>query len=107
MTSVQPEGRFGSISFVENGKVNSFIEKPKGDDFWINGGFFVCKPEIFNYLENDDTIFERKPLENLAKKNQLYSYKHPGFWKCMDTLREKIMLNKLWNENQAKWKIWT
>ncbi|MBN2478796.1 MAG: glucose-1-phosphate cytidylyltransferase [Parachlamydiales bacterium] len=106
MTSVQPEGRFGSISFLENGKVTHFLEKPKGDDSWINGGFFICEPKIFEYIKDDNTIFEKEPLETIAKQNQLFSYQHNGFWKCMDTLREKILLNKLWDEKKAKWKIW-
>ncbi|GHN02875.1 glucose-1-phosphate cytidylyltransferase [Cytophagales bacterium WSM2-2] len=106
MTSVQPEGRFGALSFGESDKVNSFMEKPKGDGTWINGGFFVCQPEVMNYISGDDTIFEREPLEKLAAEEQLYSYKHEGFWKCMDTLRDKNQLNELWSGNNPKWKVW-
>ncbi|GIU70062.1 MAG: hypothetical protein KatS3mg002_1298 [Candidatus Woesearchaeota archaeon] len=73
---------------------------------WINGGFFVCEPNVLDYIENDDTIFERSPLENLAKDEELYTYHHHGFWKCMDTLRDKTQLNEMWNSGQAKWKIW-
>ncbi len=107
ITSVQPEGRFGLLNIIDNEKIDKFVEKPKNDNFWINGGFFVCNPKIFNYLTNgDDTIFEKEPLETLASSGELYAYKHDGFWKCMDTQREKILLNKLWSENKAKWKIW-
>lgn len=106
MTSVQPEGRFGALETDANNKILSFMEKPKGDGSWINGGFFVCEPKVLNYIENDDTIFERSPLENLAKDGELYTYRHHGFWKCMDTLRDKTQLNEMWNTNQAKWKIW-
>lgn len=106
MTSIQPEGRFGSIDLASDGLVISFIEKPKGDNAWINGGFFVCQPEILTYLKNDATIFEREPMEKLAAEKQLYAYKHHGFWKCMDTLRDKIALNELWSSGKAPWKVW-
>ncbi len=106
MTSVQPDGRFGSLQISENDSVEKFIEKPQGDGNWINGGFFVCEPKVLDYIDNDATIFEREPLENLAKDNELFAFKHHGFWKPMDTLRDKDYLNQLWNNNQAKWKIW-
>jgi len=108
MTAVQPEGRFGSMDInEENSNVLSFIEKPKGDGGWINGGFFVCEPKVFDYInEGAKTIWERKPLENLAKEGELFAYKHYGFWKPMDTLRDNKILNDLWNNNQALWKIW-
>jgi glucose-1-phosphate cytidylyltransferase len=106
MTSVQPEGRFGALEIDANNRVLSFMEKPKGDGSWINGGFFVCEPKVLDYIEADETIFEREPLENLAKDGELFTYRHQGFWKCMDTLRDKNQLNELWNSNQAKWKIW-
>ena len=107
MTSVQPEGRFGALSIEDENKVTRFLEKPKGDGAWINGGFFVCEPKVLDYItEGDATIFERTPLENLAKDGELYTYKHTGFWKCMDTLRDKIQLNKMWDAGKAKWKIW-
>lgn len=106
MSAVQPEGRFGTLEF-NNNHVVGFKEKIKGDGGWINGGFFVLEPEIFNYLKSgDQTIFEREPLENLAKDGQLNSFKHNGFWKCMDTLADKNALNEMWNNNSAKWKIW-
>jgi glucose-1-phosphate cytidylyltransferase len=83
------------------------MEKPKGDGNWINGGFFVCEPQVLDYIkEGDRTVWERSPLENLAKDGELYAYKHYGFWQPMDTLREKIVLNELWEKGQAKWKTW-
>jgi glucose-1-phosphate cytidylyltransferase len=107
MTSVQPEGRFGALNINENNQVTQFLEKPKGDGTWINGGFFVCQPEVLNYIHNDtDAVFEQLPLEKLATEGQLYTYKHTGFWKCMDTLRDKTQLNEMWDSNNAKWKIW-
>jgi len=107
MTTIQPEGRFGSVATDSNGLIESFMEKPKGDGTWINGGFFVCEPRVFDYItEGDATFFERSPLENLAKSKELYAYKHHGFWKCMDTLRDKISLNQMWDRNKAKWKLW-
>ncbi len=108
MTTVQPEGRFGGVAFGEDDeRVDAFLEKPKGDGGWINAGFFVCEPKVFDYiLEGDSTIFERAPLENLAKDGELYAFKHYGFWKPMDTLRDNVQLNKMWKENKAKWKTW-
>ena len=107
MTAVQPEGRFGSLKFTDNHKVSSFEEKPKGDGSWINGGFFVCNPEVFSYIKNgDQTVFEREPLEDLAKDGELYSFKHYGFWKPMDTLRDNKILNDLWDAKKASWKLW-
>lgn len=106
LTSVQPFGRFGALTLKENGEVHNFIEKPAGDGAWINGGFFVLEPKVIDYIENDSTIWERYPLETLAKENQLFAYKHEGFWKPMDTLRDKNELERLWNENKAPWKIW-
>ncbi len=107
MTAVKPEGRFGSLQIDENEKVNSFHEKPRGDGSWINAGFFVCEPTVFDYIDDDpQTIFEKSPLENLAKDNQLYSYKHNGFWKPMDTLRDKIQLKNMIESDNAKWIKW-
>jgi glucose-1-phosphate cytidylyltransferase len=106
MTSVQPDGRFGAVQMDEKGKVEKFIEKPKGDGGWINGGFFVCEPEVMDYIEGDSTIFEQEPLKNLAKEGEIFTYQHRGFWKPMDTLRDKNELNRLWNEDIAKWKVW-
>jgi len=107
VTTFQPEERYGIVSCEPNGRINEFLEKPTDNGSWINCGFFVCQPEIFDYLnKGDQTIFERDPLEKLAAQGELYTYKHTGFWKCMDTLRDKISLNKLWNDNKAAWKIW-
>jgi glucose-1-phosphate cytidylyltransferase len=105
MTAVQPEGRFGALE-TEGNRILSFLEKPKGDGSWINGGFFVCQPEVLNYIKDDSTVFEQEPLQKLAIDGQLYNYQHNGFWKCMDTLRDKKMLNELWDTGQAKWKTW-
>ncbi|MGF1779088.1 glucose-1-phosphate cytidylyltransferase [Vibrio nomapromontoriensis] len=106
MTSVQPDGRFGAIE-IEGDKITQFLEKPKGDGSWINGGFFVCQPEVFDYItEGDSTVFEQAPLQNLAKAGELFSYKHEGFWKCMDTLKDKNDLEGMLEKQTAKWKSW-
>ena len=105
VTAVQPEGRFGSLN-IENHLVTRFNEKPKGDGSWINGGFFVCEQDIFNYLRTDETIFEKEPLESLALEGELSSFKHQGFWKPMDTLRDKTVLEEMWKNSQAPWKKW-
>ena len=106
MTSVQPEGRFGTIETIGTTQVSNFLEKPKGDGAWINGGFFVCSPRVLSYLDGDSTILEKMPLENLAKQGELHTFKHEGFWKCMDTLRDKNQLNQMWDDGQAPWKTW-
>lgn len=106
MTAVQPEGRFGSLQIGDNNEVVSFTEKPKGDGVWINGGFFVCEAKIFDYLENDATIFEKQPLEQLAQDGELFSFKHTDFWKPMDMLRDKMELEEMWKNDLAPWKIW-
>jgi glucose-1-phosphate cytidylyltransferase len=106
MTSVLPEGRFGALSIDNSNMVNSFQEKPKGDGSWINGGFFVCEPEVFNFIADDNTVFEREPLENLAHKGELFTYKHCGFWKPMDTQRDKNLLEGLIDNNKAPWIKW-
>lgn len=106
VTSVQPTGRFGSLYLSEQNIVQGFQEKPKGDGGWINGGFFVLQPEVFDYIEDDSTIFERTPMEKLAKDNQLIAYKHDGFWQPMDTMRDKETLEDLWQSNKAPWKLW-
>lgn len=107
MTCVQPDGRFGSVEIDMNTNyVKNFMEKPKGDGGWINGGFFVCNPSIFEYIKGDSTIWEREPLENLAKDDKLAAFKHTGFWKPMDTLRDKNQLEDKWNKNIAEWKTW-
>ncbi len=106
MTAVQPEGRFGSLE-IEGDSVRTFIEKPIGDGGWINGGFFVCDAGVFDYIpDGDDVIFEKLPLENLAINKQLSAYKHHGFWKPMDTLRDKQQLESLLQNGTSKWKKW-
>jgi len=107
LTSVQPEGRFGAIEIDEHNKVSQFQEKQKGDGGWINGGFFVCEPKVFDYIrDGDETIFERQPLEDLARDGELYTYKHFGFWKPMDTMRDKTQLEQLIESNKAPWIKW-
>jgi glucose-1-phosphate cytidylyltransferase len=108
LTSVQVPGRFGNLEIKPKGEVESFIEKPAGDGMWINGGFFVLEPEIFKYLEGDveDIQWEKEPLGAIAKDQQLAAYKHNGFWKCMDALRDRIELEAMWNSDDAKWKTW-
>jgi glucose-1-phosphate cytidylyltransferase len=106
VTAVQISGRFGALNLAESGEVSSFFEKPKGDGAWINGGFFVCEPGVFNYISDDQTVFEQHPLENLAKDHQMMAYQHYGFWKPMDTLRDKHELEALWKSGAAPWKVW-
>jgi glucose-1-phosphate cytidylyltransferase len=108
LTSVQMPGRFGNLDTDENGVVNNFSEKPDGDGMWINGGFFVLEPGIFDYLEGDmDQVqWERQPLASIANNGQLAAYRHHGFWKCMDALRDKIELEDLWQSGNAPWQIW-
>lgn len=107
VTAVQPSGRFGALNINHDDEVVSFSEKPVGDGNWINGGFLVCQPEIFDYIpDGDDVIFERKPLESMSLDNQLNAYKHKGFWRPMDTLKDKIDLTDMWQNLQAPWKIW-
>lgn len=106
VTSVQPSGRFGALKISKNNKVESFIEKPSGDGAWINGGFFVCEPIVIDYIEGDKTVWEKEPLESLANKGFLQAYKHYGFWKPMDTLRDKTELEALWANGKAPWKVW-
>ena len=107
MTSVQPEGRFGTLRFGAEGELVSFQEKQKGDGGWINGGFFVCQPEVFDYVRRGgETMFEREPLEMLAAERQINSYRHHGFWECMDTLADKEKLTAMWESGEAKWRTW-
>ena len=104
MTAVQPAGRFGSIQQTDSGSVEMFLEKPQGDGNWVNGGFFVCNPEIFDYLgEDDDMPLEKNPLESLAQAGELFTYKHNGFWKCMDTLKDKNDLDELVKSGFTPW----
>lgn len=105
VTAVQPPGRFGLIDFQED-KISGFQEKPPGDGSWVNGGFFVLEPKIFDYIRGDEAIWEREPLERLAREGQLSAFKHPGFWQPMDTLRDRTMLENLWSAGKAPWRVW-
>ncbi|MBK7306105.1 MAG: glucose-1-phosphate cytidylyltransferase [Chitinophagaceae bacterium] len=108
VTAVQPDARFGGMDLAADGSVNAFREKSKADAQWINGGFFVLKADVFSYLQNDisNMMWEDEPLEKLTADKQLVAFKHKGFWKCMDALRDKIELNELWESGNAPWKIW-
>ncbi len=107
LTAVLPDGKFGALQLNNSDDITEFREKPAGDGSWINGGFFVCEPKVFDYItKGDSTIFEREPLEKLAADKQLKAYKHTGFWKPMDTLKQKIELNSLWNSDNPPWKVW-
>jgi len=106
LTAIQTAGRFGLLDISKDDNIRSFLEKPKDEASWINAGFFVLQPEIFSLINDDATIWEREPLETLANKGQLMAYRHPGFWKCMDTLRDKFELERLWQAGNASWKIW-
>ena len=110
LTAVQPPGRYGAFNLDdENDSISSFREKPKGDGHetaWINGGFFVLEPEIFDYIEGDATVWEREPMENLAKENHLSAFKHAGFWQSMDSLRDKNVLEENWQSGNPAWKKW-
>ena len=105
VTAIQPAGRFGSIE-IAGARVKSFLEKPRGDNRWISGGFFVCESQVFDRIGGDATIWEREPLESLAKDQQLSVYKHEGFWGAMDTMRDRLYLEQLWEEGKAPWKSW-
>lgn len=105
LTATTPPGRFGALA-MSNGKVNSFKEKPNGDGGMINGGFFVLSPSVLDYISDDSTIWEKEPLEKLANEGNLAAYEHRGFWQPMDTLRDKTLLEELWQSNKAPWKVW-
>lgn len=106
VTAVQPSGRFGALDFGKENLVKSFMEKPKVEASWVSGGFFVCDPEVLSLINDDNTVFEQKPLIDLAQTDQLVARKHYGFWECMDTLRDKNHLNDLWDNGKAPWKTW-
>lgn len=106
LTAIQPSGRFGSLDIDNDSKVNSFKEKAKGDLGWINGGFFVCEPQVFDMIEGFDIMWEREPLEKIASQGKLAAYKHQGFWSPMDTVRDKAYLDSLWKSGNAPWAIW-
>ena len=104
MTTSQPDGRFGAVKLNGN-QVTEFIEKPKGDNSWINAGYFVCNNKVFNFIKDDESeVLEKSPLESLASQNELFTYKHDGFWMPMDTIRDKIKLENMWKKNEAPWK---
>ncbi len=103
--AVQPPGRFGALD-IDGSRITRFTEKPQGDGTWINGGFFVLRPGVLDYIDGDDTVWEREPLERLARERQLCAYTHPGFWQPLDTLRDKIRLEELWQKGCAPWKQW-
>jgi glucose-1-phosphate cytidylyltransferase len=105
MTAVRPPARFGHLD-LDGDRIAIFSEKPQTKEGWINGGFFVMEPGVFDYMGDDRTQLEREPLENLAKDNQLMAYKHTSFWQCMDTLRDKVLLETLWKSGNAPWKTW-
>ncbi|ASA19863.1 glucose-1-phosphate cytidylyltransferase [Paenibacillus donghaensis] len=104
VTVTQPPGRFGAMQLNQQSRVEAFMEKPKGDNSWINAGFFVLEPEVFQYIEGDHTVFEKKPLENMARNGELMGYKFEDFWQPMDTLRDKNYLDQLWKSGNAPWK---
>ena len=107
LTAVQSPGRFGVFQLDrDQNAISSFAEKPTGDGAWINGGFFVLEPQIFDYIEGDDSVWERGPMEHLAHDGQLSAFRHQGFWQPMDTLRDKMILEDLWSRNEAPWKVW-
>lgn len=106
LTGVQPEGRFGVMEFGSEDNVKNFREKNMVDSGWVNGGFLVCNPEVLDYIDGDDIMLEREPMEKIAKEGHLMCYKHKGFWQCMDTLRDKEKLERLWADGCAPWKVW-
>ncbi len=105
MTAVRPPARYGHMEF-DGDRIREFTEKPQTAEGWINGAFFVAEPQVFDYIDGDDTQFEKEPLERLAADGELMAYKHDGFWQCMDTRRDKYVLEKLWDSGEAPWKIW-
>jgi len=106
LTATKPFGRFGVIDIANNGQITSFKEKDKEDVSWINGGFFVLEPSVFDYIEGDSTVFEKEPLEKLTQEGELNAFKHDGFWRAMDSLNDKNVLEEYWNTGTASWKVW-
>ena len=108
MTAIQPGGRFGVLD-IDRGssEISRFVEKAREDGGWVNGGFMVVEPEVFQYVQDDEScVFEREPLENIAREGKLHAYKHKGFWQCMDTQRDKLILEKMWTDGKAAWRLW-
>jgi glucose-1-phosphate cytidylyltransferase len=105
LTAVRPPARYGHLE-LDGDRITSFTEKPQTAEGWINGAFFVLEPEVFQYIDGDATLFEREPLENLARDGQLMAFQHDGFWQCMDTIRDKVKLEALWDSGDAPWKVW-
>lgn len=105
VTAVQPPGRFGALN-IEQNRISRFVEKPPGDTGWINGGFFVLSSKVFDYIEGDATVWEKEPLQQLAESGSLAAYAHHGFWHCMDTLRDRMYLEELWQSAAPPWKTW-
>ena len=105
VTAVQPKGRFGVLT-IENDEVSDFTEKPPGDGTWLNGGFYVMKKRILDYIENDETVWEGEPIRRLVQENQVNAYKHYGFWRPMDTMTDKRQLEEIWKSGKAPWKVW-
>jgi len=107
VTSVQPSGRFGALDLSADNQVNSFLEKPKGDGSWINGGYMVCEPGVFNFIKDgDSTVWEQEPMQNIATSGEMNAFKHHGFWRPMDTLKDKHDLNEMWDNGTSPWKVW-
>lgn len=106
VTAVQPTGRFGAMELAQSKAVTAFHEKPTGDGGWVNGGYFVCEPSVFDHIRDDRTVWESEPLEDLAQRGELMAYMHGGFWQPMDTLRDKMQLDRQWNEGKAPWRVW-
>ena len=106
LTAVQPPGRYGALQLGADCDVQGFQEKPEGDGGWINGGFFVLEPEVIDLIEGDATTWEQQPLKQLASRGQLSAFYHNGFWQPMDTLRDRMFLQELWDEGKAPWKVW-
>lgn len=106
MMAYQPTGKLGVLEINDKGELTKFVEKPQESGSWINAGFFVCEPEIFNVLEGDHEMFEKEPMQRLIETNEIHAYKHEGFWKPMDTLRDNQELNKMWDSDKAPWKVW-
>ncbi len=105
VTAVQPKGRFGVLT-IENDEVSDFTEKPPGDGTWVNGGFYVMKKRVLDYIENDETVWEGEPIRRLVQENQVNAYKHYGFWRPMDTMTDKRQLEEIWKSGKAPWKVW-